>query len=172
MVGKYPNPFEREFCTHNPEVAGSNPAPATKVRGPFRSWKGPFACLMLTDLLTGSWFTRLGSRDHLIALGGIAGDLYGRQRPANDQLGERSRYLAVRLQIALDVLLHCERYVGVSDPVAQRLPIDLRVASCCRVAVPHIMQVDLRQISRCGELVEPAGDGVWVRWPPVLPAEQ
>ena len=28
---------------HNPEVAGSNPAPATKVRGPFRSWKGPLS---------------------------------------------------------------------------------------------------------------------------------
>jgi hypothetical protein len=29
---------------HNPEVAGSNPAPATMVRGLFRSRKGPLAC--------------------------------------------------------------------------------------------------------------------------------
>jgi hypothetical protein len=31
---------------HNPEVAGSNPAPATSFRRsrPFSSWRGPFAC--------------------------------------------------------------------------------------------------------------------------------
>jgi hypothetical protein len=27
---------------HNPEVAGSNPAPATKIRGPFPSTEGAF----------------------------------------------------------------------------------------------------------------------------------
>jgi hypothetical protein len=44
---------------HNPEVAGSNPAPATKVRGPFHDRKGPSACRMLTDPLTEAWFMPL-----------------------------------------------------------------------------------------------------------------
>ena len=37
--------------THNPEVAGSNPAPATNMqfRGPFRTRRGPLACGLLTE---------------------------------------------------------------------------------------------------------------------------
>jgi hypothetical protein len=34
---------------HNPEVAGSNPAPATKVRGRFRTRNRPLACSLCTD---------------------------------------------------------------------------------------------------------------------------
>jgi hypothetical protein len=44
---------DRGRFTHNPEVAGSNPAPATMVRGPFRTRRGPLACSLFTDLCTG-----------------------------------------------------------------------------------------------------------------------
>ena len=37
---------------HNPEVAGSNPAPATKVRARFRTRNRALSCLVLTDLCT------------------------------------------------------------------------------------------------------------------------
>jgi hypothetical protein len=57
----------------------------------------------------------LVSPDRFVALGGIAGDVHGRQRPADDQLGERGRYLAVRLQIALDILFDIE-----PDPLTGR----------------------------------------------------
>ena len=50
----------------------------------------------------------LGSRDRSTALGRLASDVHGHQRPADDQLGERGRYLAVRLQVALGVLHLCE----------------------------------------------------------------
>lgn len=41
--------LNKALLAHNPEVAGPNPAPATKqqVRDLFRSWKGPSACRML-----------------------------------------------------------------------------------------------------------------------------
>ena len=32
-----------------------------------------------------------------------------------------------------------------ADVSAQRLPVDLRIAACRRVAVPHIVKVNLRQ---------------------------
>jgi hypothetical protein len=37
---------------HNPEVAGSNPVPATSRNGPRRSLRGPFSCLVGTLLGT------------------------------------------------------------------------------------------------------------------------
>ena len=37
---------------HNPEVAGSNPVPATRQNGPRRRLRGPFSCPMGTDLGT------------------------------------------------------------------------------------------------------------------------
>ena len=37
---------------HNPEVAGSNPVPATSGNGPRRTLRGPFSCPMDTDLDT------------------------------------------------------------------------------------------------------------------------
>ena len=40
------------------------------------------------------------------------------------------------------------------------------------VAVLHVVQVDLRQACRAGELLEPARDGVRMRRLAVLPAEQ
>jgi Arm DNA-binding domain len=91
------------------------PPSATKVRGPFHHGRGLLLTGLLTALraceLTGSWFHGTAS----FALGGIAGDVHGRQRPADDQLGERGRYLAVRLQIALDILFDIE-----PDPLTGR----------------------------------------------------
>ena len=58
--------------------------------------------------------------------------------PANDQLSERVRHLAVRLQVGLNVLLHGERHVRVTDAPAERLPVDLRVPASGGVAVPHV----------------------------------
>jgi len=34
--------------THNPEVAGSNPVPATRQNGPRRTLRGPFSCDLVT----------------------------------------------------------------------------------------------------------------------------
>jgi hypothetical protein len=82
------------------------------------------------------------------------------ERAADDQLGERVGDLAVGLQVGLDVLLHGERHVRVADAVAQRLPVDLGIASCGGVAVPYVVQVDLGQPGRRGELLEPPGDRV------------
>ena len=50
---------------HNPEVAGSS-RPRYQVKGPFRTWKGPLACC----LLTGSWSGRRVSVARLVRLGG------------------------------------------------------------------------------------------------------
>ncbi len=48
------------------------------------------------------------------------------------------RDLAVGFGVCLDVLLHGEGDVCVSDPMAQCLPVDLRIAASRGVAVPHI----------------------------------
>jgi hypothetical protein len=45
--------WETPWCVaHNPEVAGSNPVPATSRNGPRRSLRGPFSCPMDTRLDT------------------------------------------------------------------------------------------------------------------------
>jgi hypothetical protein len=46
------------------------------------------------------------------------------------------------------------------------------VVACGGVAVPDVVQVDLRQPGRRGELLEPPGNRVGVRRPAVRPAEQ
>src|ERR1700712_5053294 len=42
----------RDTQSHNPEVAGSNPVPATKWNGPRRLLRGPFSCPLGTLLET------------------------------------------------------------------------------------------------------------------------
>jgi hypothetical protein len=101
-----------------------------------------------------------------------SGLVHGSKRAPDYQLGERGGYLAVGLQVGLDVLLHGERDVRVADPLAQRLPVDLGIAARGCVAVAHVVQVDLRQPGRRGELLEPPRDRIRVRRPAVLPAEQ
>jgi hypothetical protein len=101
-----------------------------------------------------------------------SGLVYGGKRAPDDQLGERGGYLAVGLEVGLDVLLHGERDVRVAYPLAQRLPVDLGIAARGDVAVAHVVQVDLRQPGRRGELLEPPRDRIRVRRPAVLPAEQ
>ena len=81
-------------------------------------------------------------------------------------------HLAVGLQVGLDVLLHRERHVRMTDPLAERLPVDLRIAARGGVAVPHVVQVDFWQTGRRGELLEPSRDRVRMRRPAVRPAEQ
>jgi len=58
---------------------------------------------------------------------------------ADDQLGEGFCDLAVGFQVGLDVPLHGERDVGVTDALAERLPVDLGVRS--GIAVPDAVQV-------------------------------
>jgi hypothetical protein len=82
------------------------------------------------------------------------------------------RHLPVCLQIGLYVLLHSERHIGVPDALAQRFPVDLRIAARRRVAVPHVMKADLGETGRSGQLLEPARNGVRVDRAAVLPAEQ
>lgn len=84
----------------------------------------------------------------------------------------RSGHLSIGFQVGLDVLLHGERHVCVPDPLAEGLPVDLRIAASGGVAVPHVVQVDFWEASRGGELLESPGDRVRVRRPAVLPAEQ
>ena len=74
----------------------------------------------------------------------LARDLSGSDRAADGQRRERGSDLAVHLKVGLNVLLHDERHVRVPDPLAQGLPVDLRIAASRRVAVPHLVQVDLR----------------------------
>jgi hypothetical protein len=47
------------------------------------------------------------------------------QHSAQDQLCERRRYLALSLQVSLDLLTHGERRVSVPDPLAQRFRVEL-----------------------------------------------
>src|SRR5437762_712139 len=82
----------------------------------------PLACGLLTDLLT-----RLGLRRLAWIAAHLVRDLSGGEEAADDQLRERVRDLAVGLQVGLNVLLHGERHVRVTDAPAQRLPVDLRV---------------------------------------------
>jgi hypothetical protein len=60
--------------------------------------------------------------------------LGGGERATEDQRGQRVGDLAVGFQVGLYVLLHGERHVGVSNALAQRLPVDLGVAACGGVA--------------------------------------
>jgi hypothetical protein len=82
------------------------------------------------------------------------------------------RDLAARLRVGLHVLLHRERHVGVPEPHAQRLPVDLRIAARRGVTVANVVQVDQREAHALCQPLEPAGDHAGVRRPPVLPAEQ
>jgi hypothetical protein len=75
-------------------------------------------------------------------------------------------------KVGLDVLLHGECHVRMTDAPAQRLPIDPRIAASGGVAMPDVMQVDLREASRGGQPLEPARDRIGVRRSAVLPAEQ
>jgi hypothetical protein len=43
---------DRDRLAHNPEVAGSNPVPATSGNGPRRLLRGPFSCRLGTNLGT------------------------------------------------------------------------------------------------------------------------
>jgi hypothetical protein len=88
------------------------------------------------------------------------------------QLSERVRDLAAGLRVGLHVLLHRERHVGVPEPHAQRLPVDLRIAARRGVTVANVVQVDEREAHALCQRLEPAGDHAGVRRPPVLPAEQ
>ena len=91
---------------HNPEVAGSNPAPATKAMGPFlEQRKGPWhvvcarickralghVATLASPLTVAAWSPARLTRD----LGG------GERAAADDQLGERIRDLTVGLQVGL-----------------------------------------------------------------------
>jgi hypothetical protein len=78
----------------------------------------------------------------------------------------------VCFEVGLDVLLHGERHIRVADAVAQRLPVDLGVPASGGITVPDIVQVDLGQPGRRGELLEPPCDRVRMRRPAVWPAEQ
>ena len=48
---------DRDRLAHNPEVAGSNPVPATSGNDPRRILRGPFSCRVVTDLVTLARFT-------------------------------------------------------------------------------------------------------------------
>src|ERR1700747_2715886 len=144
---------------HNPEVEGSNPSPATKARGPFSNRERAFCLWFVRGFVHGACSSR-------------ACLLYGRERPADYQLGERFGDMPVGFQVGLDILLHGERHIRVADAMAQRLPVDLGIASRGGVAVPYVVQVDLGQSRGRGELLEPSRDRVRMWRPSVWPAEQ
>ena len=73
-------------------------------------------------------------------------------------------------EVSLNVLLDSERDVRVSDPLAERLPVDLRV-NWGGVAVADVVQVDFWQPGR-RELLEASRDRVGMRRPAIRPAEQ
>jgi hypothetical protein len=52
MYETYASPCDGHRLAHNPEVAGSNPVPATRRNGPRRTLRGPFSCSMGTLLGT------------------------------------------------------------------------------------------------------------------------
>jgi antitoxin Phd len=60
----------------------------------------------------------------------------------------------------------------VTDALAERLPVDLRIAASGGVAVPYVVQVDFRETGRRGQLLEPSRDRVRARRPAIFPAEQ
>jgi hypothetical protein len=91
------------------------PPPLPRPEALFRTEKGPSAC----------------------------SDLHGDERTADYRLRQGVGHLAVGLQVGLDVLLHGERYVRVTDPLAEGLPVDLRIAVSGGVAVAYVVQVDL-----------------------------
>ena len=99
---------------------------------------------MCTDLCTGACSSRALTRS----------DLHRGERTANDQLRQGGSDLTVGFEVGLDILLHGERDIRVSDPLTQRLPVDLGIAACGGVAVTDVVQVDLWQSGRRGELLE------------------
>ena len=78
----------------------------------------------------------------------------GCQRPADDQLCECVSDLPIRLQVSLHVMLHREPHVRMADALAERLPVDLRIAASRGVAVPDVVKVDL---GKTGRRREPPG---------------
>ena len=64
----------------------------------------------------------------------VSSAISGSERAADDQLRERVRYLSIGLQVGLNGVLHRERHVRMPNPLAERIPVDLRVPPCGGVA--------------------------------------
>ena len=99
-------------------------------------------------------------------------DLERGQQPADNQPRQGVGHLAVTSRSVWTYCFMVNHHIRVADAMTQRLPVDLRIASCGGVAVPDVVQVDLGQTCGRGELLEPPCDRVWMRRPAVLPAEQ
>ena len=84
----------------------------------------------------------------------------GRERPSDDQFCKRGGDLPVSVEVCLHVLLHGEGDIGMADPLAERLPVDLRIPAGRGIAVPHVMKIDLRGTGRGSQPLEAASDRV------------
>jgi hypothetical protein len=118
--------------THNPEVAGSNPGPATNEGPDNRS--GPSLRYMGSDLQVCTWST---IRSPIAWASGrsMPGDRWG-------------------------VDLHRDRRVRVPDSFAEDLHVVSGVLCHRRVGVSHVVQPDPWNTGTVHESVEPSGDGV------------
>src|SRR5205807_4050371 len=82
------------------------PPPLPRPEALSRTEKGPSACGLCTDLCTAARSSRALTRS----------DLHRGERTADDQLRQGGSDLPVGFQVGLDILLHGERDIRVSDP--------------------------------------------------------
>ena len=93
---------------HNPEVAGSNPAPATKARGPLSNRKRASRIWFVHGFAHGRLLTsRPGSRRSVLNEG-----------VTDDQHRQGGGHLTVGVEVGLQILLHGERHIRVSYSLA------------------------------------------------------
>jgi hypothetical protein len=145
---------------HNPEVRVQIPPPLPRPEALSQQRKG-----LLHVVVHGFVHGRL-LKPFCSSHAPSPSDLHRGERAADDQLRQGGSDLSAGFQVGLDILLHGERDIRVSDPLTQRLPVDLGIAARGGVAVPDVVQVDLWQSGRRSELLESPRDRVRMRWRP------
>ena len=95
----------------------------------------------------------------------------GRVGVVQEQRGDRACGFAVHPRHGVLVDTGGERLGVVTQPSADDLQMDAGFERGCRVAVPHVMQPDVRQSAPLGEPIEPLADHVRVNGAAILPGE-
>lgn len=91
--------------------------------------------------------------------------------PALDQLRHHRRRLGLHARNDVCVLLQCERWRLVPEPLSDHLHRHAGPQSDRRMRVPQIMKANPRQPAPCNQPVEHLREQIWMHTRPVLSAE-
>ena len=158
-------------CAHNPEVAGSNPAPATRSEAPSNRGRGLLhvICERICERAAVHAASPPLSPD---AVPPIRREI-SKDASAPPMISS-ARVLATWRSASRSVWTYCFMVKATSACPMRLLRAFQSIFAFNRggVAVTDVVEVDLGEPGRRGQLLEPAGDGVRVRGSAVLPAEQ